>query len=788
MKKFIYLLTFLIASGSILAQEKVTLSGYVKDGGNGESIIGANVYQQGTTNASTTNVYGFYSLTLPKGKNTVIFSYIGYKQVEKELDFDKNMSLDVELAENEKNTLEEVTISSEKENVNVKSMEMSVAKLDIKQISKIPALLGEVDVVRSIQMLPGVTSVGEGSSGFNVRGGNIDGNLILLDEAPVFNSSHLFGFFSVFNPDAVKDVKLYKGGIPAQYGGRISSLLDIRMKEGNNKKFEFNGGIGTIFSRFSVEGPIKKDKASFIIAGRRSYIDVLAKPIIKQKVPDLKDAKFYFYDLTGKVNWRINKKNQVFLSGYLGQDVFGAGFRFDWGNSTGTVRWNHIFGEKLFLNTTLYYSNYNYFLGFKNDNDKTSFDWKSNIINYSFKPEFTYYLNQNNTMHFGGQATYYNFKPGKAIITSAEGEKSETGLQTKYGLESAIYLDNEQKFGKRFSMQYGLRYSMFNYMGHGTAYYYYDTVPNNRKRLQEEKEFAKGKTIKQYGNLEPRLAVKYEVTDESSVKASYNRTAQYLHLVSNTAAATPLDIWTPVTNNILPQIADQVALGYFRNFKNNMYETSVEVYYKNMQNQLDYIDNSSLLLNKYLEADLLQGKGRAYGLELFIKKNKGKFTGWISYTLARTERKVNGLSKNEWYLSRYDRPHNLNVTASYEVNKRWTFGGNFVLMSGTPATYPNVKYEIQGYTVTDNTTEKRNNFRNTLYHRLDLSATWTPKKNDRRKRFKSNWVFSVYNVYNRKNAFTIFFRPNKDNPIQTEAVRYSVLGTFVPAVTYNFNF
>ncbi|MCD6066389.1 MAG: TonB-dependent receptor plug [Bacteroidetes bacterium] len=787
MKKFIYLFTALLISCSVLGQEKVTLSGFVKDGGNGESMIGANVYLKGTTIATTSNVYGFYSLTLPKGKNTIIFSYIGYTQIVKELDLDKNTSLDVELTEDEKTTLNEVTISSEKENANVKSMEMSVAKLDIKQISKIPALLGEVDVVKSIQLLPGVTTVGEGSGGFNVRGGNIDGNLILLDEAPVFNSSHLFGFFSVFNPDAVKDVKLYKGGIPAPYGGRISSLLDIRMKEGNNKKFEFNGGIGTIFSRFSIEGPIKKDKASFILAGRRSYIDVLAKPIIKQRMPELKDVKFYFYDLTGKVNWRINKKNQVFLSGYLGQDVFGAGFRFDWGNSTATARWNHIFGEKLFLNTTLYYSNYNYFIGFKNENDNTAFDWKSNIINYSLKPDFTYYLNQNNTMHFGGQAIYYNFKPGKAVVTNAQGLKSELGLETKYGLESAIYIDNEQKFGKRFSMQYGLRYSMFNYMGKGTAYSYYDTIPNYRKRLKEETMYAAGKTIKQYGNIEPRLSMKYELTDESSIKASYNRMAQYLHLVSNTAAATPLDIWTPATNNILPQISDQVALGYFRNFKDNMFETSVEVYYKDMQNQLDYIDNSNLLLNKYIEGDLLQGRGRAYGMELFIKKNKGKFTGWISYTLARTERKVEGLSKNEWYFSRYDRPHNMNITTAYELSKRWSFAANFVLMSGTPATFPNVKYEVQGYTVTDNTTEKRNSFRNTAYHRLDISATLTPKKNENRK-FKSSWVFSVYNVYNRQNAFTIFFRPNKDNPTQTEAVRYSVLGTFVPAVTYNFNF
>jgi len=782
--QFLVLLLLIIAN--IVKSQNYAVSGYVKDASNGESMIGATVYAKGTANAATTNVYGFYSITLKQGKNTLVYSYIGYKTIEKEIEINSNLTLDIELNEDEKTTLTEVTISSEKENQNVKSMEMSTVKLDIKQINKIPALLGEVDVVRSIQLLPGVTTVGEGSSGFNVRGGNIDGNLILLDEAPVFNSSHLFGFFSVFNPDAVKDVKLYKGGIPAQYGGRISSLLDIRMKEGNNKKLEGSGGIGTIFSRFSIEAPIKKDKASFILAGRRSYIDVLTKPIINKKLPDLKNAQFYFYDLTGKVNWRINKKNQIFLSGYFGQDVFGAGFRFDWGNATATARWNHIFGEKLFLNSTFYYSKYNYFLGFKNDYDATRFDWGSNIINYSFKPEFIYYLNAKNTIHFGGQSTWYNFKPGEATVTQASGEKIKIGLDNKNGLESAIYIDNEQKITDRFSLQYGLRYSLFNYIA-DTAFYYYDTIANTRKRLKEKKSFSGNTTIKSYGNLEPRFSFKLSLTDESSIKASYNRMAQYLHLVSNTAAATPLDIWTPVTNNILPQLADQVALGYFRNFKENMFETSVEAYYKIMQNQLDYIDNADLLLNEELEADLIQGKGRAYGLEFFIKKNKGKLTGWISYTLSRTERQIPGLSKGEWYYARYDRPHNLSITSSYELNKKWTFGGNFILQSGIPATFPNVKYEIQGYTVTDNTTEKRNNFRNTPYHRLDISATYTPSKNEKR-RWKGSWVFSVYNVYNRKNAFTIFFRPNENNPKQTEAVRYTIVGTIIPSVTYNFNF
>ena len=781
--KFILLIFFIY---SHIYSQNFSVSGYVKDASNGESLIGATVFFKGSANATSTNVYGFYSISMKSGKTTLYVSYLGYKTFEKEIDLNSNLTLDIELAEDEKTTLSEVTISSEKENQNVKSMEMSTVKLDIKQINKIPALLGEVDIVRSIQLLPGVTTVGEGSSGFNVRGGNIDGNLILLDEAPVFNSSHLFGFFSVFNPDAVKDVKLYKGGIPAQYGGRISSLLDIRMKEGNNKKLEGSGGIGTIFSRFSIEAPIVKDKASFILAGRRSYIDVLARPIINSKLPDLKDAKFYFYDLTGKLNWRINKKNQVFLSGYFGQDVFGAGFRFDWGNATATARWNHIFGEKLFLNSTFYYSKYNYFIGFKNDFNSTRFDWGSNIINYSVKPEFIYYLNAKNTIHFGGQTTWYNFQPGEATVTSATGEKTKIGLDNKNGLESAFYIDNEQKINDRLSIQYGIRYSMFNYIA-DTAFYYFDTIPNSRKRLKEKKSFSENKAISAYGNFEPRFSFKLSLTDESSIKASYNRMSQYLHLVSNTAASTPLDIWTPVTNNILPQLADQVALGYFRNFKENMFETSIEVYYKSMQNQLDYIDNADLLLNEELEADLIQGKGRAYGMELFLKKNKGKLTGWISYTLSRTERLIPGLSKNEWYFARYDRPHNLSITANFELSKKWSFGGNFILQSGIPATFPNVKFEVQGYTVSDNTTEKRNSFRNTAYHRLDLSATYTPTKNEKR-RWKGSWVFSVYNVYNRQNAFSIFFRPNKDNPSQTEAIRYSIVGTIIPAITYNFNF
>ena len=787
MKKIYILFVLTIGIiGQINAQTKHTISGYVKDSKNGEALIGVTVFKKNSQVGTVTNPYGFYSLTLPAGNDTLMFSFIGYKTIFKSIDLTANQTINIELSDEGTETAE-VVITAEKEDANIKSMEMSVAKLDIKQIQKMPALLGEVDIIKSIQLLPGVTTVGEGASGFNVRGGNIDQNLVLMDEAPVYNSSHLFGFFSIFNPDAVKDVKLIKGGIPAQYGGRASSVLDIRMKEGNSKKMEVNGGIGTIFSRLSIEAPILKDKASFIIAGRRSYIDVLAKPILAKKQPDLKDAKFYFYDLTAKFNWRVNDRNTVFASGYFGRDVFGAGFKFNWGNSTATVRWNHIFNSKLFMNLSTFYSNYQYNLGFSDAGTGQAFDWTSNIINYSLKPDFTYYLNSKNTIKFGAQAILFTFKPGDASITATDGSKSKILLDNQYGTEYALYIDNEQKLAPRLTLQYGIRWSMFNYLGKGTKYNYRDTIPNESKPFESEEKFSNGKIIKSYNNPEPRLAVNYTINDKSSIKLGYNRMSQYLHIVSNTAASTPLDIYTPVTNNVKPLISDQVTLGYFRNFKDNMFETSAEVYYKDLQNQLDYVDNADLLLNKYLEADLIQGKGRAYGFELYLKKAKGKLNGWVSYTLSKTERQVNGLSNNDWFLSKYDRTHNINTVLIYDLNKRLSFSGNFVFMTGTPATFPNVKVELQGYNIPYNTQGTRNNYRNTPYHRADIGITYNFKKNDHR-RYKQTVVLSVYNLYNRRNAFSIYFRQGINDPTINEAVRYSVVGSIIPAITYNFKF
>jgi len=785
MKKIGFIILVFITN-LLTAQENATVSGYLKDAKNGEALIGVTVYKKHSQVGTSTNAYGFYSLTLPRGNDTIMYSFIGYKTIQNPVNLNGNQTVNIELQEEGKD-LDEVIVSSEKADVNIQSMDMSSAKLDIKQINKIPALLGEVDIVRAIQLLPGVTTVGEGASGFNVRGGNIDQNLILLDEAPVYNSSHLFGFFSVFNPDAVKDVKLIKGGIPAQYGGRVSSILDIRMKEGNSKRLSVNGGLGTIFSRLSIEAPIIKNKMSFIVAGRRSYIDALVKPFVKS-TSAIKGSQFYFYDLTAKINYRINDKNTVFASGYFGKDVFGASvFGFNWGNATGTLRWNHVFNNKLFMNVSTFYSNYKYLLDFKTNSGDQAFKWTSNIVNYSIKPDFTYYLNSKNTIRFGLQSMLYDFSPYKTDISFNDGTKTSLISEKRYGLESSAYISNEQKLLPRLTAEYGLRFSMYNYMGKGTAYYYRDTTPNTPLPLDHEQKYAKGQVIKTYYTPEPRLALNYVINAKSSVKASYNRMAQYLQLISNTAASTPLDVYTLASNNLKPLIADQGSVGYFRNFKENMFETSVEVYYKYMQHQMDYVDNADLFINPHVESQLIQGLGRAYGMEFYVKKNKGKLNGWISYTLSRTERLVRGISNDKWFFSRYDRTHCLNTSVNYDITKRWNISANFVFLSGTPATFPNSKIQIQNYNIPYNTTGTRNNYRITSYNRLDIGATYAFKKNEKR-RYKQFLVISVYNVYDRRNAFSIYFRTKTGDPNQTEAVRYSVIGSFVPALTYNFNF
>lgn len=770
------------------AQQKYTVSGYVKDQQNGESLIGISVSKAGTSLGTVTNEYGFFSLTLPAGDHEIQFSYIGYAPIKMSVSLKSNKNLDVKM-EKSSSQLSTVTVTGNKQEKAVNTLTTSLNRLDIAQMKKMPTFMGEVDVLRSIQTLPGVATVGEGANGFNVRGGAADENLILLDEAPVYNSTHMMGFFSVFNPDAVKSINLLKGGFPAEYGGRTSSVLDIRMKDGNNQKYNVNGGISNVFSRLSVEGPIKKDESSFILAARRSYIDVLMKPFLKG---DMKDTKLNFYDVTGKVNFKLNKNNTLFASGYLGRDVFGFGtqINMNWGNKTATVRWNHVFTNRTFLNLTTFYSNYDYSLKFNNESEKgageatQSYSWKSNIINYGVKPAFTFYVNAHNSLHFGLQGIYYTFKPGTGTGVEDD-ETSVKELTQQHGLEAAAYLDHEWKPSSKFGIQYGIRFSGYQYLGKGTAYYYNDTTPGIRRTLIGTKEYGANELIKAYNYLEPRMTARYAVSANHALKASYARTTQYMHQLSNTASPTPLDIWTPSTNNIQPQVADQYTVGYVYDAPSGAYEISAEAFYKKMEHQLDYIDNANLELNQQIEADLLQSHSRSYGLELMAKKELGRTTGWVSYTLSRSERQTNGISQNEWFLNRYDRTHNLNLVVTHELSKRTSLSANWVYASGTPATFADSRLEFQDWDIPYNSTDKRNNYRLPSFHRLDMSLTLKGKQ---LRRWKGEWVFSLYNVYGRRNAYTIYFRQNEDDPSKKEAVRLSIIGSIIPGITYNFIF
>lgn len=788
MRKLLSMLTFCVSICLVSAQENFTISGYITDYESGETLIGATALVKELGNGAVSNEYGFYSISVPEGSYTLEFSYIGFGNIIKSVSLSANYKLDVELGEM-KNELAEVVVTAKEEDSNVREVSMSVNKLDITTIKSMPTLLGEVEIIRSLQLLPGVNSVGEGATGFNVRGGSIDQNLILLDEAPVYNSSHLFGFFSVFNPDAVKDVKLYKGGIPSRYGGRLSSILDVRMKEGNKKKLNINGGVGFIFSRLSVEAPIIKDKSSLIVAARRSYIDVLAKPFLSES---LNGSELNFYDLTLKTNYDINDKNRLFISGYFGRDNFGFGDQagFNWGNKTGTIRWNHLFSERLFSNLTFYFSDYDYQIKFGNDS-QNKFDWNASIQNIGVKPEFSFFLKPGNLLKFGGQSILYTFDPGNAVGVS-EGEERDFSLPQKYAMENAVYVENEIDITTTIKANYGLRLSSFTYLGKGTAYEYADGIPGERRYATSATEYDDWESIKTYYNFEPRLSLQMQLSSNNSIKASYNRTTQYIHLVSNTTAATPVDIWTPSTNNIRPSTADQVAFGYFQNLNDNTYELSAEVYYKTMNNLVDYIDGADLLLNQFIEGDLIEGEGRAYGIELMAKKTKGKFNGWLSYTLARTERQTPGINGGEWYASRFDQLHNLSLTGFYEINDRWTTSANFAFNTGSPTTFPTTRYTIQGFVVPHNANEERNNVRLPNYHRLDLSITRKGKIKEG-KRWTGDWVFSVYNVYNRKNAFSIFFAQEDGripigSSVNTDAYRLSVIGSFIPSVSYNFKF
>ncbi|OYQ45105.1 hypothetical protein CHU92_02210 [Flavobacterium cyanobacteriorum] len=779
----------LLLFATTTAQEKFTISGTLTDSGSNETIIGSNIYIKELQTGTTTNEYGFYSISLPAGTYTLQISSIGFGTIEETIVLDRNIRKNYQLAPGVQE-LQEVVIDTDKPRVNIKKPEMSVNKLTIQQIKKMPVVLGEVDVLKSILQLPGVTNAGEGASGFNVRGGAADQNLILLDEATIFNSSHLFGFFSVFNSDAIKDLKLYKGGIPSRYGGRLSSVLDIYQKEGNSKEYRMTGGIGLISSRLLAEGPIVKDRGSFLIGGRASYAHLFLK------LTDNENSA-YFYDLNTKLSYKLNDNNNLYLSGYFGRDLFNINQSFNniYGNAVINLRWNHLFSDKLFSNTSLIYSDYYYGLTL----DFIGLDWDSGIKNYNLKYDLKHYLSDNLKLSYGANAIYYDFNPGTVTPTGETSAVNFDQLDKKYALEPALYIEAEQKITEKLNISYGLRYSMFYRLGAQTLNTYANDQPvvfDYALKIYEKadptgtRRYGSGETIADFNNFEPRVAVAYQLNDNQSVKASYNRMAQYLHLISNTASPTPLDVWAPSDNYLKPQTLDQYAIGYFRNFKDDNYSIEVEAYYKKIKNRLDYIDGADLIANNAVEQVVLNGRSRAYGLEVLLRKNSGKLNGWISYTLSRTEQQTpgrvpgeTGINNGDWYLSGYDKTHNLSTTASYQLNDKWSFGAIFVLQSGQPVTYPNGYYRYGDLNIPSYSS--RNEDRLPAYHHLDVSATYTPKP-EKKKGWQGEWVFSIYNLYNRMNAASITFRQNEDTGAN-EAVRLSIFG-LIPSVTYNFRF
>ncbi|MGR3853744.1 TonB-dependent receptor [Chryseobacterium indologenes] len=755
-----------------MAQQTYSVSGTVKDKKNGELLIGVSVKVSEDPGINVVaNEYGFYSLSLPEGNYTLIISYPGYQDFEQKINVDQNIKLDLPLlpSESVEKAIDEVVITGIKKDKNLTSAQMGAETLSIKNIEKLPVLFGEKDVMKTIQLLPGIKSNGEGSSGFSVRGGATDQNLILLDEAPVYNASHLLGFFSTFNSDALKDASIIKGNSPAQYGGRLSSVLDVKMKDGNNKDYNVNGGIGLISSRLSVEGPIQKEKSSFIVSGRRTYADLFLKAN-----KDYKDNKLYFYDLNLKANYQINENNRIYLSGYFGRDVLGLGdtFNTDWGNTTATLRWNSIISSKLFSNTSFIYSNYDYKISLKNDD--TVFDLNSKIRDWNLKQDFTWFAGNKHSVRFGLQSIYHTLTPSSASGTTV----SSFARNPRYSWENAVYINDDYKATEKLTINYGARLSMFSVLGGDTFNTYENGVLTDSKFLE------KGKFGKTYVNIEPRISANYRINEVSSVKGGYSRNTQNLHLLSNSNSGNPTDQWIGSSYTVKPEIADQISLGYSRNFNNNNYELNAEVYYKDMKNQIDFKNGAQIGFDTGadVESELLFGKGRAYGLELIAKKKSGKLTGWISYTLSKTERKINGINNNEWYNARMDKTHDLSVVATYQLNPKWSFSGLFVYSTGNAVTFPTGKYELNGQTVFQYS--NRNADRMPAYHRMDLSATYEPSSN---KRFRGSWTFGIYNLYGRENAYTINFEDNPDRPGTTRAMQTSLF-RWVPNITYNFKF
>lgn len=761
-----------------------TLYGYVKDDASGEVLIGATISARSINDPDkwygvAANSYGFYSLTIPTGQYHLKVSYVGYVNHTETTDATHDQTLYFELSDGFQ--LEEVVVESssfeEAPEHNYASNDMGKTTLDVQTIRKMPALFGEVDVIKAVQLLPGVQVQGEGSTNFFVRGGNSDQNLIQLDEATVYNASHLMGFFSVFNPDALNYMQFYRGHIPAEYGGRLSSLLDVRMKEGNNKKFGVSGGLGITSSRLTLERPLQKERSSFILSGRRTYLD----QFFRLSADDLtRDTRIYFYDLNAKFNYKINDRNKIFLSGYFGRDlnkILVLQYIIDWGNATGTFRWNHIFNDRLFSNTTLLYSKYDYLIDLSDED--TPFNWRSKIEDITFKEDLSLYVNPDHLLSFGLQSTLHQFVPGESK------EDPKAGVPRKKALESAIYLSSDQKLTKRLSFNYGLRFSLYQLFGETTLFQF-----DENDNIIGERQTASGKFYQTYSGLEPRFSARYLLNNNNSVKFSYNRNRQYMQLLSNLALGfNVFDIWYPASNHIKPQTADQLSFGYFQNLKNNQYELSAEVYYKNMDNQVDYADHLVLIMNRELEAGLRTGKGEAYGIELMAKKN-GRLNGWASYNYSRAKRKIDGINDGEVYPALYDQPHNFSLVGNYQLNKRWAISANWNFASGRPVSLPEESFRFENHIVP--VYGDKNDGRLPDYHRLDLSFTLLPKNKPNRKN-QSSWNFSFYNLYSRFNAASVFVTSElKDidlvrNSDKTAFHKLSLFG-IIPSVTYNFKF
>ncbi|MGE0587475.1 MAG: carboxypeptidase-like regulatory domain-containing protein [Cyclobacteriaceae bacterium] len=783
-------LTFTLRNGKIIIYQKekekddnaVTLSGYIKDESTGESLIGATLILKTNDDLGknptgvAANAYGFYSITVPTGNYSLVYSYVGYESQVYNQQVTNSIKKDIALLATS-TQLDEIVIQATTEDPlhHLYSPDIGVSSLDISEIVKMPALLGEVDVIKSIQTLPGVKIAGEGSTNFFVRGGSADQNLILLDEAPVYNASHLMGFLSVFNPDAINQVKFYRSGMPARYGGRLSSLLDVRMKEGNKKQFQVSGGVGLTASRLTLEGPIKKEKSSFIVSARRTYADLFLKFSSDEFT---RKSSIYFYDLNAKLNWRLNDKDKVYLSGYFGRDLnkfLTLQYVIDWGNATGTLRWNHLFNDRMFSNTTLLYSNYDYAIDLSNEGDQ--FNWNSQIQDYSLKSDFTYYLNPNNQISFGISSTLHQFNPGYK-----NGFENQ-GVPKIQALEHGVYVGNEQSLSEKLSFEYGLRYSLYQLIGPSTSL----SFDANYQLTSEAKQNGVYKT---YGGLEPRIMARYLVTPTSSVKVSYNRNRQYMQLLSNLSLGLNVfDIWFPSTARTKPQTSDLYSLGFFKDVKSNTYELSAEAYYKSMTGQVDYKNHAQLIMNRYLEGELRFGKGRAYGIELSTRKKTEKVTGWFTYSYSRSERKIQELNDGKYYPTNFDQPHALSIGTSYDLSNRWSVATAFTYATGRPVTLPIESYRYEGQIVP--VYGDLNSNRLPDYHRMDLIFTLHPKDRGNRKN-ESYWTFGLYNVYDRHNAATAFVSAeledidvikNKDKSAYQKLYLFGI----IPSITYNFN-